>query len=199
MAEAVADPGPAGYSPEALRRFGEIATLLARLRRSAHEPLTDLVHRVVRELQLDVELDVAGLGTDNLALLHEAVAGYASADPHASLGGLMAYLSAERDHADGLDVSAPSEANSVKVLTVHKAKGLEYDEVFVPFLADGVFPSRKARSRWTTTARPCPPRCGAMATPCPTSRTSPPPAWRSTRRPRRARRTSRRSASPTSH
>lgn len=156
LAEAVADPGVGGYSAEALRRFAEVAALLARLRRSVHEPLTDLVHRVVRELQLDVELDVAGIGTDNLALLHDAVAGYASGDPHASLGGLMAYLAAERDHADGLDVSAPSEANSVKVLTVHKAKGLEYDEVFVPFLADGVFPSRKARSRWTTTASALP-------------------------------------------
>jgi DNA helicase-2/ATP-dependent DNA helicase PcrA len=68
----------------------------------------------------------------------------------------MAYLNAERDHADGLDVSAPSEANSVKVLTVHKSKGLEYDEVFVPFLADGVFPSRKARSRWISNASALP-------------------------------------------
>ncbi|WP_229055055.1 ATP-dependent DNA helicase [Aeromicrobium sp. Leaf350] len=156
LAEAVADPGPAAFSAEARERMAEVAALLARLRRHVHEPLTDLVHRVVRELQLDIELDVAGIGTDNLALLHEAVARYAVADAHASLGGLMSYLTAEREHADGLDVSAPSEANSVKVLTVHKAKGLEYDEVFVPFLADGVFPSRKARSRWTSTASALP-------------------------------------------
>lgn len=156
LAEAVADPGHGPYSEEARRRFAEVATFLARLRRHAHEPLVDLVHRVVRELHLDVELDVEGVGTDNLALLHDAVASYAGADPHASLGGLMAYLQAERDYADGLDVSAPSQANSVKVLTVHKAKGLEYDEVFVPFLADCVFPSRRARDRWTSTAKALP-------------------------------------------
>ncbi|MFT4189552.1 MAG: ATP-dependent DNA helicase [Aeromicrobium sp.] len=156
LAEALDDPGDGGYSAEARARFADLAALLSRLRRHAHEPLTDLVHRVVRELQLDIELDVAGLGADNLALLHEAVAGYATGAPNASLGGLMSYLAAERDYADGLDVSAPSEANSVKVLTVHKSKGLEYEEVFVPFLADGVFPSRKARARWTTNAAALP-------------------------------------------
>ena len=156
LAEAVADLGGGPYSAEARRRFADVAAFFARLRRFVHEPLTDLVHRVVRELQLDVELDVAGIGTDTLSLLHEAVASYASNDPHASLGGLMAYLAAEREHADGLDVSTPSQANSVKVLTVHKAKGLEYDEVFVPFVADGVFPSRSARSRWTSVASALP-------------------------------------------
>ncbi|MFT4298030.1 MAG: ATP-dependent DNA helicase [Aeromicrobium sp.] len=167
LAEAVADPGGADYDPQARERFAEIAALLARLRRHVHEPLTDLVHRAVRELNLDVELDLAGLGTDNLALLHEAVARYSAGDPHASLGGLMAYLAAERDHADGLEVSAPSQANSVKVLTVHKSKGLEYDEVFVPFMSEGVFPTGQARSRWISNARALPVRlrgdCGALA------------------------------------
>ncbi len=156
LAEALADPGHTGYSTDAVVRLRELADLLARLRRHVHEPLTDLVHRVVRELQLDVELDVAGIGTDNLALLHEAVASYAASGTHASLGGLMAYLQAERDYADGMEVSAPTEANSVKVLTVHKAKGLEYDEVFVPFLSGGVFPSAQTRDRWPTNAKALP-------------------------------------------
>jgi DNA helicase-2/ATP-dependent DNA helicase PcrA len=53
----------------------------------------------------------------------------------ASLGGSAAYLAAEDDYADGLAVASPSETDSVKLLTVHKAKGLEWDVVFLPMLA----------------------------------------------------------------
>ncbi len=38
---------------------------------------------------------------------------------------------------------ADEDANSVSVLTVHKAKGLEFDTVFMVGLAEGKFPSRK--------------------------------------------------------
>ena len=34
----------------------------------------------------------------------------------------------------------PSEAESVKLLTVHRAKGLEWNTVFVPFMSATVFP-----------------------------------------------------------
>ena len=40
----------------------------------------------------------------------------------------------------------PSEhADAVRILTVHKAKGLEFDHVFVPGLSDGVFPSGRSQ------------------------------------------------------
>lgn len=38
------------------------------------------------------------------------------------------------------DLSTISK-NRVKLYTIHSAKGLEFDEVFIPFLSDGVFPS----------------------------------------------------------
>jgi DNA helicase-2/ATP-dependent DNA helicase PcrA len=59
----------------------------------------------------------------------------------ASLAATLAWLDAERAHVDQLEQAAVSDADSVKLLTVHKAKGLEWEAVFLPQLAAGVFPS----------------------------------------------------------
>lgn len=152
LAEAVEDPGDLPYSDEARRRFADLASLLARLRRHVHEPLSDLARRAVAELDLDVELSVSEAGADNLSLLLDAIGDYAQHDRYASLTGLLAYLRAETDFNRGMELSAPSEADSVKVLTIHKSKGLEFDEVFVPFVSAGVFPDDKGRSRWISNA-----------------------------------------------
>lgn len=156
LAEAVEDPGDLDYSPEARRRLADLASMLRRLRRHAHEPLLDLARRVVTELDLDVELAVAGVPSDNLSLLLDAIADYAQYDRYASLAGLLAHLQAERDFNDGMELSAPSDAHSIKLLTIHRAKGLEFDEVFVPFVSGNVFPSERGRPRWTTVASALP-------------------------------------------
>lgn len=156
LAEAVEDPGDLAYSGAARERFADLAAMLRRLRRHTHEPLLDLARRVVTELDLDVELAVAGIATDNLSLLLDAIGDYAQYDRYASLPGLLAYLDAEREFNEGMELSAPSDADSIKLLTIHKAKGLEFDEVFVPFTSGGVFPSERGRSRWIAAAKELP-------------------------------------------
>ena len=152
LAEAVDDPGDLPYSAEARRRINELAALLRHLRAHLGEPLVDLTRRVVTALDLDVELAIRpdGIGPDNISALLDAVAGYSENDRYADLAGLMAYLEAEDEYAGGLEVASPSESDSVKLLTAHKSKGLEYDAVFVPLLAKTVFPSSQGRPRWHT-------------------------------------------------
>ena len=154
LADALEDPGALGYSPQALDRFALLAEEVRRLRRHAGEPLVDLVRRVVDTIGLDVELTasaspVAAQGRDNLASFVDAVASYAGVEADASLPGLLAYLEAEDEFGTGLAVAAPTEADSVKLMTVHKAKGLEWDVVFLPALVRDVFPSARGRARWT--------------------------------------------------
>ncbi len=164
LAEAVDDPGGADwrYDPVARSRFGELAAELRGLRAHAGEPLIDLVRRVVATTGLDVELSatpehVAASRRDHLAAFLDAVGSFAATSDGAdSLDGLLAYLAAEEEYAAGLDLAVPSEADSVKLLTAHRAKGLEWPIVFVPALVASVFPSDRGRAKWTSNARTLP-------------------------------------------
>ncbi|HUP99046.1 MAG TPA: 3'-5' exonuclease, partial [Aeromicrobium sp.] len=152
LADALADLGDHAYSPAARERFADLSRVIASVRRHASEPLLDLARRAVRALDLDIELeagDVEG-GGDNLALFLDAVAAYAETDRYASLSGLLGYLAAEEEFNFGMEVSTPSQAESVKLLTVHRAKGLEWHTVFVPLMSGTVFPSEQGRPNWVT-------------------------------------------------
>ncbi|MBA3234009.1 MAG: ATP-dependent helicase [Propionibacteriales bacterium] len=155
LPEALEDPGPSSYSPLARERFSALAGEIRSLRRFVGEPLLDLVRRVIDVTGLEVELasspsPVAASRRDNVATFLDAVASFAGIDGDASLPGLLAYLKAEEEYGQGLALAIPTEANSVKLLTVHRAKGLEWDVVFVPGMSAKVFPSALGRARWPT-------------------------------------------------
>ncbi|MEU4194781.1 ATP-dependent DNA helicase [Kribbella sp. NPDC026611] len=161
LAEAVDDPGHLAYSPEALKRFAELSSELRELRGHAGEPLLDLVRRMISTIGLDVELtstpDLVDAGRrDHLAAFLDAVGNFVSTESDGSLDGLLAYLAAEEEYAAGLDLAVPSEADSVKLLTTHRSKGLEWPIVFVPTLVSKVFPSDRGRDKWTTNAKVLP-------------------------------------------
>lgn len=153
LLDAVTDPGSLPYSTEARERFAVLATELGDLRAHADEPVLDLTRRVIATMGLDVELvatpHFARVARRNqLAVFVDAVADYVDVDGDASLGGLLAYLQAEEVHGTGLDQATPSDLDSVKLLTIHKAKGLEWTMVFLPALVQGVFPSDRVTDNW---------------------------------------------------
>ncbi|MCH1866501.1 ATP-dependent DNA helicase [Nocardioides sp. CFH 31398] len=155
LCDALDDPGDRPYSPQARERFGLLATELRRLRAAAGEPVLDLVRRVLDVTGIDVELDssvspAASARRDNLDLFVQAVADFQAIDGRVSLPALLAWLEAEDEYGQGLDVAVPSEADSVKLLTVHRAKGLEWDAVFVVGVCESKFPTRQTRSTWLT-------------------------------------------------
>ncbi len=158
LADAVDDPGELAYSAEAVKRFGELSQLIASVRRHAGEPLLELARRAIRALDLDLELEAGAVtgGADNIALFLEAISDYAQSDRYASLSGLVAYLAAEDFYNEGMSVATPSDADSVKLLTIHRAKGLEWHSVYVPLTSRTIFPSTRGRGRWTTSAQTLP-------------------------------------------
>ncbi len=153
LAEAVADPGDGPYTPEARHRLANLAAELSWLRGRADGPVTDLVRRIITVLGLEVECALRGPeGLRQLDAFVAQVAGYADIDGDGSLPGLLGWLRAEEEHGAGLEQAVPTADDSVKLLTIHRAKGLEWETVFLPALADKVFPSDRVQGNWLKNA-----------------------------------------------
>ncbi|MEO5651274.1 MAG: ATP-dependent DNA helicase [Marmoricola sp.] len=155
LSDALDDPGDAAYSSQALERFGLLSAELRQLRASSGEPILDVVRRIVDTTGVDVELasavsPAAAARRDNLDLFLKAVAEFQAVDGDVTLPALLAYLTAEDDQGNGLDVATPTEADSVKLLTVHRSKGLEWDSVFLVGVCETRFPSNRSRTLWTS-------------------------------------------------
>ncbi len=168
LLDAVNNPGDDTLSPAGLQRVAEFSAELTELRRHAHEPVVDLVRRVVQRLGLEVELLARPAGdTSQLSRFITAISDYVDVDGDGSLSGLLAWLEAEDDHGVGLEQAVPSDEDSVKLLTMHRAKGLEWHAVFLPALGDGYFPSTDRGGMWPTRAAmlPAPLRGDAQGIP----------------------------------
>jgi len=151
LVEARDDLGPAtGYSAEGFRRLAAFRDELAALRRRTAQPLPDLVADVERTLLLDVEVAAVpdrdgAAGRTHLDRFLDVAAAFADDAEAPTLGAFLAYLAAAEDQERGLEAGAVMvESDRVQVLTVHAAKGLEWDVVAVPGLTAGVFPDRDA-------------------------------------------------------
>ena len=154
LADAVEDPGNLAYSAAARTRFAEVTSIVRAVRRGLGASVADVVQLAVRRLDLDVETAVAdtGAAADLAALVDVAddVVGRSDVD---SLTGFLSYLRAEEEFGTGLEVPDRARPGAVQVLTIHTAKGLEWDRVFVPFVVGGTFPSGQGRERWTSNAQ----------------------------------------------
>ncbi|MFC1417385.1 ATP-dependent helicase [Streptacidiphilus cavernicola] len=143
------------FSDEARARFAALAAEIRELRRALAEPLMDVLHRVLAVTGLEVELSASphALAARRRETLHaflDVAAGFADLDGDPSLSAFLGFLRAAQEFDRGLDNSLPGGDDTVKVLTAHRSKGLEWDVVAVPGLAKGVFPGERGRERWTS-------------------------------------------------
>ncbi|MCW2686529.1 MAG: helicase, superfamily [Mycobacterium sp.] len=164
LADAICDPGTAAaYSPEGYRRVVALGRELTGLRGHLGHPLPDLLAEIRRVLGVDIEVRAARsitagwAGTEHLDAFADVVAGYAERFPN-SPQGLLGFLDVAADVENGL---APAEItvahDRVQILTVHAAKGLEWQVVAVPHLSARVFPSTASTRTWLTDAADLPP------------------------------------------
>ena len=164
LADAICDPGAiAAYSPAGRLRIVALGRELTALRAHLGSPPPDLVAEVRRLLGVDAEVRAARpvstgwSGTEHLDAFGDVVADF-SARPGVTVSALLAFLGAAEQVENGL---APAEitvaADRVQILTVHAAKGLEWQIVAVPHLSGRVFPSTASPRTWLTDAADLPP------------------------------------------
>jgi len=164
LVEALDDLGDhRAYSAVGYARMHALASELRRLRAHVGRPLADLAAEAERMLGLDIEV-AARPGADPVAARADLDAFTDVADAFTgegaepTLGAFLAYLTAAQQEEFGLETGRVGESDSVKLLTVHAAKGLQWPAVFVPGLAVGersqMFPARpRVSTRWTDNAR----------------------------------------------
>ncbi len=159
VVEAVDTPPPPGWrSPtgsaltgEGDRRVRRLGDLLRQVRSLSYLSLPEVVAHTITLMGLDIEVAaragrVAAHARGNLDAFVDVAASFAADTGGAGLGTFLGWLDAAEERERGLEpVDADPQPGAVQVLTVHAAKGLEWDVVAVPGLVESQFPSYNGR------------------------------------------------------
>jgi len=142
--------GGSRISAVALQRLCRLRDAIRALRSMTGMPLADLAGEAERALGLDVEVLSRPEHTPTTARAHldafaEVAASFSGSADRPTLGGFLSWLDAAQAQERGLDKGyIEVSTDAVQVLTVHAAKGLEWDVVAVPGLVEGSFPARSS-------------------------------------------------------
>ena len=139
-----------GLTDEGRVRLAEFRDELDALRVAARRPVGEFLAEIIRRTGLLAELDSAAdqpmalARRRNLAAFLEQVHAFQPVDGELTLRAFLEHLDSIDDDREWNPVQ-PSDDDSVKVMTVHAAKGLEFEAVFVPGLAHGLFPDARVQ------------------------------------------------------
>ena len=141
-------------SDEGRARLEAFGAELEELRSAARRPVGEFLAEIIRRTGLLAELDasadaeMAAARRRNLAAFLEQVHAFQPVEGELTLRAFLDYVDAIEDDREWNPVQ-PSEDDSVKVMTVHAAKGLEFENVYVPGLASGLFPDTRIQQNPT--------------------------------------------------
>ena len=144
------------YSTSAINRFGKMAGVIRSVRPHVGEPPVEFLGRVIRVTGIDVQSQLNANDAIAVNELINLAADFTDADGRVSLGAFISRLNDIERFDISLDFEQPVEKGAVQLITIYKAKGLEYTHVYLPNLSDKAFPGGKVRGNWSTDATMAP-------------------------------------------
>lgn len=139
--ESLLDPEAAGLKTGAARKVRAFVTMIQNLRDEMHElPLDELMARVIevsgyREMLISDDSEESQARLENLQELQGNVLEFLSERPDGTLDEyleLVSLVGGERSEGDA--------SRAISLMTVHSAKGLEFERVYVTGMEERVFP-----------------------------------------------------------
>ena len=130
--------------------FGLIKTLNAfkdKYYAAKYASLLELVLEVITCLGL-IRLSNGESVAVNVAQLTQIIGEYEAVANSKKMGPLCSYLETYAQKAYDEAVPAGASREAVNILTIHQAKGLEFDFVFIPMLVELRFPVSNSQNRW---------------------------------------------------
>lgn len=141
-------PRSEGPSDEARARIREFLALAAELREHVSRGLQPLVQAIADRTGIADALAASAARSapamrENLNGFIGVCSEFSPLEGDANLHTFLEFLDVAEESEDPIPLATTATSDSVKVLTIHKAKGLEFDVVFVPHIA-----ASQELSRW---------------------------------------------------
>jgi len=132
-----------GVILEKVARFDQIMVDIADTART--KPIMDTVKFIIARTGIETELKKSGTEDDlsrleNLRELVTLAARYSELDPEDAVEALLENAALQSDQDELKD---KEEQDAVRLMTVHSAKGLEFPDVFISGLEEGLFPHER--------------------------------------------------------
>ncbi len=145
-----------------LEKLSTLEEEIEYLRRYRHQPLPQLVRTVADLIGVEIEIRQSPAIDDVRVIQYHkflsVVDSFADISGQSGLEEFLTYIAYADSHDDALEIAATTVPNAVTLSTIHKAKGLEWDTVYLPFLMDGSFPKRVVRDSYLSVAETLPPQ-----------------------------------------
>ncbi len=154
-----ASPGAPAFTQAAAARVRVLGRRLREVRRGTGRGIVEQVERAISILGVaqDATADpLRNTGRESLDAFVDVAADFVAQAGEGTMRGFLTWLAVAENEENGLAAPAvqPDPA-AVQILTVHGAKGLEWDSVAVFNLSDGIFPHhRSAPKPWTQAPAP---------------------------------------------
>ena len=143
-----------GVSDQALQRMSELWDSFSTLRQWSTQGVTALVERIIDQIGLTSEVRARRGGTSaashQLSAFIEETEAFELTTPQGTVQDFLDWAQTAEDHEKGLEpAEVESDPEAVQLMTLHAAKGLEWDIVATVGWRAPDFPDETAKDPWT--------------------------------------------------